>query len=79
MVQQFKNLTSIHEDVGSMPGLAQIPGLNQWFKDPACCVSYSIGCRLGSDPVLLWLWCWLAASAPIQPLAWELPHAADVP
>ena len=25
------------------------------------------------DPTLLWLW--LAAAAPIQPLAWELPCA----
>ena len=24
---------------------------------------------------LLWLWCRQAAVAPIQPLAWELPHA----
>ena len=30
------------------------------------------------DPVLLWLWCWPAAAAPIGPLAWELPHAAGV-
>ena len=37
-----------------------IPGLTQWVKDPA----------------LLWLWCRLAASAPIQPLAWEPPCAA---
>ena len=31
------------------------------------------------DPVLLWLW-WrlLAAAAPVQPLAWELPYAASV-
>ena len=27
--------------------------------------------RYGLDPVLLWLWCRLAAVAPIQPLAWE--------
>ena len=26
------------------------------------------------DLVLLWLWCRLAATAPIQPLAWELPY-----
>ena len=34
-----------------------IPGLTQWV----------------GDLVLLWLWCRLAAVAPIQPLAWELP------
>ena len=27
------------------------------------------------DPTLLWLWCRPAATAPIQPLAWELPYA----
>ena len=39
-----------------------IPGLVQWVKDPA----------------LLWLWCRLAARAPIRPLPWELPYATDV-
>ena len=34
--------------------------------------------RWGSDPTLLWLWCGLAAAAPIRPLAWELPYAAGV-
>ena len=24
----------------------------------------------------MWLWCRPAAAAPIQPLAWELPHVA---
>ena len=37
-----------------------IPGLVQWVKDPE----------------LLWLWCRLAAVAPIRPLAWEPPYAA---
>ena len=32
--------------------------------------------RHGSDLMLLWLWCRLAAVAPIGPLAWELPYAA---
>ena len=31
--------------------------------------------RRGSDPVLLWLWCRPVATAPIGPLAWELPYA----
>jgi len=34
------------------------------------------GCRRGLDPELLWLWCRLAATAPIRPLAWEPPCAA---
>ena len=28
-------------------------------------------------PTLLWLWLWPAAVALIQPLAWELLHAAS--
>ena len=36
-----------------------IPGLPQGVK----------------DPVLLWLWCRPAATAPIRPLAWEPPYA----
>ena len=28
----------------------------------------------GSDPALLWLWCRLAAAAPMRPLAWKHPH-----
>ena len=39
-------------------------------------MSCGVGCRHGSDPALLWLWCRLAATAPIQPLAWEPPYAA---
>ena len=34
-------------------------GLSQWAK----------------DQVLLWLWCRLATTAPIGPLAWEAPRA----
>ena len=35
-----------------------------------------VGRRHGSDPELLWLWCRLAATALIRPLAWEPPYAA---
>ena len=44
-------------------------------------MSCGIGLRHGSDPALLWLWLWLwrrpAAVAPVRPLAWEPPDAAD--
>ena len=38
-------------------------------------MSRSVGHRRCWDPALLWLWCRPAATAPIQPLAWELPYA----
>ena len=41
-------------------------------------MSCGVGCRHGSDPALLWLWCRLAAAAPIGPLAWESPYATAV-
>ena len=42
-------------------------------------MSCGAGCRRGSDPeLLLWLWCRLAATALIGPLAWEPPYAASV-
>ena len=39
-------------------------------------MSCGIGPRYVSDPALLWLWCRPAATAPVQPLAWEPPYAA---
>ena len=38
-------------------------------------MSCGVGRRCSSGPVLLWLWCGLAAAARIQPLAWEVPYA----
>ena len=92
MAQQLANPTGIHEDAGSIPGLAQqlanptgihedagsIPGLAQWVGDPELAVSCGAGGRFGSDPVLLWLWCRLAVTALIRPLAGELPHAVGM-
>ena len=41
------------------------------------CHELGVGCRGSSNPMLLWLWCRLAAVAPIWPLAWEPPYAAS--
>ena len=57
------NSARIHEDVGSISGRAL------WV------VSCGVGHKHGLDPMLLWLWCRLAAVALIRSLAWELPYA----
>ena len=56
-----------------VPFLASLSGLRI-----RCCLCCGVGHRLGSDPALLWLWRRLAATAPIRPLAWELPCATGV-
>ena len=43
------------------------------LKDPV--LPCGVGPRHGLDPG--WLWRKPAATAPIQPLAWELPYATD--
>ena len=70
MAEWLTNPTSIQEDL--------IPGLDQWVRDPVLPMSCGVGCRWGSDPVLLWLWYRLVAMSLIQPLAWETPYIAGV-
>ena len=41
-------------------------------------MSYGVGRRHGWDLAWLWLWCRLATTAPIRPLAWEPPYAPGV-
>ena len=50
--------------------LSLLSGLRIW----PCCELWWRS-QKGSDLALLWLWCRLAAAAPIQPLAWEPPYA----
>ena len=52
MAQQVKNWTSILEDVGLIPGLAQ------QIKDLAWLQAAGVGRRCGSDLMWLWLWLW---------------------
>ena len=63
---ELRTQHSVHEDGGS------IPALSLWVKDLASPQAVS---KCISDPVLPWLWCRLAAIAPIPLLAWEFPYA----
>ena len=53
-----------------------MPGLTQLIKDPTLPKAVAHSHRHGWDPVLLWLWYRPTATAPIQPLAWEIAYDA---
>ena len=64
------NLTSIHEDVVSTPGLASVD------EGSSISVSCGVGRRCSLDLALPWLGHRPVATAPIKPLPWEPPYAA---
>ena len=66
------NPTRNLEVAGLIPGLLAQCSVHQ---GSGVAVSCGVGCRFGSDPALLWLWCGLTAVAPIRPLDCEPPHA----
>ena len=70
VAQQVKNLTSTPGDV------SLIPAFIQWVKGFGIAVSCCVGHRCSFNLVLLWLGHRPAATAPVQPLAWELPFVA---
>ena len=57
----------------------QVPSLASLSElESGIAMNRGIGHRRGLDPLVLWLWCRLAAAALIQPPAWERPYATGV-
>ena len=67
VAQWVMNPTTFHE----VPGL--IPNLTRWVKRSSVAMTCGAGCwcSFALDPMLLWLWCRLAAASLIQPPSLE--------
>ena len=71
-----EKIGKIAEIITGVPIVAQkmqVQALAQWVKGSSIAMSCGVGHQCSSDFMLLWLWHRLATTAPIQPLAWELP------
>uniref|UniRef100_A0A8D1TVI9 SRCR domain-containing protein n=1 Tax=Sus scrofa TaxID=9823 RepID=A0A8D1TVI9_PIG len=69
----FSHNCGHHEDASVI--CSGEPCGTQQVSERDIAMSCGVGCRRGLDLASLWLWCRLAAAAPIRPLAWKLPHA----
>ena len=67
VVQQVKNMTSIHEDSGSIPGLAQYVRICHCYKLRHRSQMQLMQCAMAVVQA--------GSSAPFWPLVWEPPYA----
>ena len=74
--KEFPSLLSRNESDWHPWGCRFDPWSRLVGKGSLIAMSCGVGRRCSLDPVLLWLWCRPAATAPSGPLAWELPYTA---
>ena len=70
---EFIIIRNISDTWSSCRGAAELNPTRNNEVAGSIAMSCGVGHRHGSDVALLWLWCRLAATAPIKHLAWEPP------